>query len=90
MQFPALPAPVLYDINLNRSNSDCTTRKTDRSPFVRLSVERSSMRRKVGINEAKHFCDWNGSNDPRNAVIKTRIEPVSKTLSQNLSVDNRA
>ncbi|XP_031554963.1 protein KIBRA-like isoform X2 [Actinia tenebrosa] len=35
-----------FDINLNRSNSDCTARKTDRSPFVRLSVERSSMRRK--------------------------------------------
>ena len=35
-----------YDINLNRSNSDCTTRQTDLSPFVRLSVERTSMRRK--------------------------------------------
>jgi len=37
---------LFYDINLNRSNSDCTTRKTEGSPFVRMSVERTSMRRK--------------------------------------------
>lgn len=42
----APPTQMMYDITLNRSNSDCTTRKTDRTPFVRLSVERSSMRRK--------------------------------------------
>ena len=40
---------LFYDINLNRSNSDCTTRKTDGSPFVRMSVERTSMRRKKVI-----------------------------------------
>ncbi|XP_048589384.1 protein KIBRA [Nematostella vectensis] len=50
-----------YDINLNRSNSDCTARKTDRSPFVRLSVERSSMRRKKrpvswqGVQQYQHL-----------------------------------
>lgn len=45
---------ALYDINLNRSNSDCTTRKTDVSPFVRMSVERTSMRRK------KRPMSWQG------------------------------
>lgn len=40
---------LFYDINLNRSNSDCTTRKTEGSPFVRMSVERTSMRRKKVI-----------------------------------------
>lgn len=45
---------LFYDINLNRSNSDCTTRKTEGSPFVRMSVERTSMRRKKVI-----FNDFN-------------------------------
>lgn len=40
---------LLYDVNLNRSNSDCTTRKSEVSPFVRMSVERTSMRRKKVI-----------------------------------------
>ncbi|XP_020619901.1 protein KIBRA-like [Orbicella faveolata] len=45
---------LFYDINLNRSNSDCTTRKTEGSPFVRMSVERTSMRRK------KRPMSWQG------------------------------
>ena len=45
----------LYDINLNRSNSDCTTRKTDVSPFVRMSVERTSMRRKKVSADSENF-----------------------------------
>lgn len=40
---------LVGDITLNRSNSDCTTRKTEASPFVRMSVERTSMRRKKVI-----------------------------------------
>ena len=46
---------TLYDINLNRSNSDCTTRKTDVSPFVRMSVERTSMRRKKVSADSENF-----------------------------------
>ena len=46
---------ALYDINLNRSNSDCTTRKTDVSPFVRMSVERTSMRRKKVSEDSENF-----------------------------------
>jgi len=46
---------ALYDINLNRSNSDCTTRKTDVSPFVRMSVERTSMRRKKVSGDSENF-----------------------------------
>ena len=46
---------ALYDINLNRSNSDCTTRKTDLSPFVRMSVERTSMRRKKVSEGSENF-----------------------------------
>ena len=46
---------ALYDINLNRSNSDCTTRKTDLSPFVRMSVERTSMRRKKVSEGCENF-----------------------------------
>lgn len=55
---------ALYDINLNRSNSDCTTRKTDVSPFVRMSVERTSMRRKKvsedfeSFNNVFYLTDW--------------------------------
>ena len=54
---------ALYDINLNRSNSDCTTRKTDVSPFVRMSVERTSMRRKKVSEDSENFnvfylIDW--------------------------------
>lgn len=45
---------LLYDVNLNRSNSDCTTRKSEVSPFVRMSVERTSMRRK------KRPMSWQG------------------------------
>ena len=42
-------------INLNRSNSDCTTRKTDVSPFVRMSVERTNMRRKKVSEDSENF-----------------------------------
>lgn len=45
---------LVGDITLNRSNSDCTTRKTEASPFVRMSVERTSMRRK------KRPMSWQG------------------------------
>lgn len=46
-EVPMMPLSRMpYDINLNRSNSDCTTRQTDVSPFVRMSAERTSMRRK--------------------------------------------
>lgn len=46
-EVPMMPLSRMpYDINLNRSNSDCTTRQTDASPFVRMSAERTSMRRK--------------------------------------------
>ena len=61
---------ALYDINLNRSNSDCTTRKTDVSPFVRMSVERTSMRRKKVSGDSENFSnvfyltDW--SKEKRN------------------------
>lgn len=54
-EVPMMPlSHMSYDINLNRSNSDCTTRQTDLSPFVRLSVERTSMRRK------KRPMSWQG------------------------------
>ena len=46
---------AFYEVNLNRSNSDCTTRKTDVSPFVRMSVERTSMRRKKVSGDSENF-----------------------------------
>ena len=61
---------ALYDINLNRSNSDCTTRKTDLSPFVRMSVERTSMRRKKVSEDSENFnvfylTDWSKGKEKR-------------------------
>ena len=62
---------ALYDINLNRSNSDCTTRKTDVSPFVRMSVERTSMRRKKVSEDSEKFnnvfylTDWSKEKEKR-------------------------
>ena len=62
---------ALYDINLNRSNSDCTTRKTDLSPFVRMSVERTSMRRKKVSDDSENFnnvfylTDWSKGKQKR-------------------------
>ena len=62
---------ALYDINLNRSNSDCTTRKTDVSPFVRMSAERTSMRRKKVSGDSENFnnvfylTDWSKRKEKR-------------------------
>ena len=73
---------ALYDINLNRSNSDCTTRKTDLSPFVRMSVERTSMRRKKVSEGSENFInvfyltDWSkGKEKIERKTAKQQTEP---------------
>lgn len=82
---------LVCDINLNRSNSDCTARKTEGSPFVRMSVERTSMRRKKrpmswqGIQQYQQFNHL----DTRTAVdLEFQLE-VSKAKQLQVNDDIR-
>lgn len=82
MNAPTMHRP--FDINLNRSNSDCTARKTDRSPFVRLSVERSSMRRKKrpvswqGLQQYQHMLPFDMGRMELDDLESARLRQVQQ------------
>ncbi|XP_015763152.1 PREDICTED: protein KIBRA-like isoform X2 [Acropora digitifera] len=75
-EVPMMPLSRMpYDINLNRSNSDCTTRQTDVSPFVRMSAERTSMRRKKrpvswqGLQQYQQLSPLFGDGNSKSATV---------------------
>ena len=83
---------ALYDINLNRSNSDCTTRKTDVSPFVRMSVERTSMRRKKVSEDSENFnvfylTDWSKGKEKRERKKKGKQQTEPHKRSEGTVVE---